>query len=140
MKRDDPKERSSSELGSGPEPWRRTLTQTVIQAYADASGDHNPVHLDPNYARQAGLPGTIAHGMLTLGSAAAHVETWAGEGHFVEKLQCRFSAPVPAGEEVSFQGRAETGAGESLSVAIDARLPDGEKVLTRAQVRLRRLT
>ncbi|HEY7976329.1 MAG TPA: MaoC family dehydratase N-terminal domain-containing protein, partial [Ktedonobacterales bacterium] len=41
------------------------VTQEQINAYAEVSGDHNPIHLDPATARSVGLEGTIAHGMLS---------------------------------------------------------------------------
>ena len=44
-----------------------TFTKEQIAAYAEASGDHNPIHLDGAFARSVGLPGIIAHGMLQMG-------------------------------------------------------------------------
>jgi len=43
-----------------------TVTRADLVAYADASGDHNPIHQDEDVARSVGLPGVIAHGMYTL--------------------------------------------------------------------------
>ena len=42
------------------------VTQEQIDAYAEVSGDHNPIHIDPDAARAVGLDGTIAHGMLNM--------------------------------------------------------------------------
>ena len=47
-----------------------TFTKEQIAAYAEASGDRNPIHLDDDFARSVGLPGVIAHGMLQMGIAA----------------------------------------------------------------------
>jgi acyl dehydratase len=47
-------------------PVSRTLSQEQLHAYADAAGDHNPIHVDPDYARGTPFGGTIAHGMLVL--------------------------------------------------------------------------
>jgi len=47
-------------------PVVRVVTQQRIDAYADASGDHNPIHVDPEFARATPFGGTIAHGMLVL--------------------------------------------------------------------------
>ena len=48
------------------EPKTFTITRADLVAYADASGDHNPIHQDDDVARSVGLPGVIAHGMYTL--------------------------------------------------------------------------
>ena len=48
------------------EPKSFTVTRADLVAYADASGDHNPIHQDEEVARSVGLPGVIAHGMYTL--------------------------------------------------------------------------
>ncbi len=48
----------------------KTLSQAMIDAYAEASGDHNPIHIDPDFARSTPLGGTIAHGMLVLATIA----------------------------------------------------------------------
>ncbi|MGH8881642.1 MAG: MaoC/PaaZ C-terminal domain-containing protein, partial [Stackebrandtia sp.] len=45
------------------------VTRDDLAAYAQASGDHNPIHLDDAAAQAAGLPGVIAHGMYTMGLA-----------------------------------------------------------------------
>ena len=44
-----------------------TFTKEHIADYAEASGDHNPIHLDDQFARTVGLPGVIAHGLLQMG-------------------------------------------------------------------------
>ena len=48
-----------------------TFTREQIAEYAEASGDHNPIHLDEEFARTVGLPGVIAHGMLQMGLLAS---------------------------------------------------------------------
>ncbi|MGH7667506.1 MAG: MaoC/PaaZ C-terminal domain-containing protein [Candidatus Dormibacteria bacterium] len=119
--------------------WRRLISQAVIAAYAEASGDHNPVHLDPEYARRAGLPGTIAHGLLTLGTACAAVESWAGESAFVARVSCRFSAPVRSGEELVCSGRVATVSETIATVDLSAITGGGERALSRARAELRKL-
>ena len=80
----------------------RTLTQPQLQAYADASGDHNPIHIDPEFAATTPFGGTIAHGMLVLSLIgemmfAAHGERWAAGG----RLKVRFKAPTRPGDTVT---------------------------------------
>ena len=53
------------------EPLTFTVTRADLVAYAEASGDHNPIHQDEEVARSVGLPGVIAHGMYTLALVVA---------------------------------------------------------------------
>jgi acyl dehydratase len=69
------------------------LTRADLVAYAEASGDPNPIHQDEDVARSVGLPGVIAHGMLTLGLAGLAVATWT-DGAEVVELGCKFTNPV----------------------------------------------
>lgn len=70
-----------------------TVTRADLVAYADASGDQNPIHQDDDVARSVGLPGVIAHGMFTMALAARAVEDWTGAAEVVE-LGCKFTSPV----------------------------------------------
>jgi len=65
------------EPGDEMTPLSRLITQEHINAYAEASGDSNPIHVDAAFARSAGLPGTIAHGLLEMGILAEAVARWA---------------------------------------------------------------
>jgi acyl dehydratase len=78
-----------------------TITRADLAAYAEASGDHNPIHQDEEVARSVGLPGVIAHGMYTMALAARAVTDWF-PGAEVVSLGCKFTAPVvvPADGEV----------------------------------------
>ncbi len=75
------------------DPIAYPLTRADLVAYAEASGDPNPIHQDEDVARSVGLPGVIAHGMLTLGLAGRAVATWTGGAEVVE-LGCKFTNPV----------------------------------------------
>jgi 3-hydroxybutyryl-CoA dehydratase len=73
----------------------RQLSQEQVRHYADATGDHNPIHVDEAFARATPFGGTIAHGMLVLASiaelmAAAFGEAWLMGG----RLRVRFRAPA----------------------------------------------
>lgn len=69
------------------------LTRADLVAYANASGDQNPIHQDESVALAVGLPGVIAHGMLTLGLAARAVTEWF-PGAEVLELGSKFTQPV----------------------------------------------
>lgn len=70
------------------------LTRDTLVRYAAASGDFNPIHYNDEFATSVGLPGVIAHGMLTMGLGASVVEEWAGAGNVVD-YQARFTRPIP---------------------------------------------
>lgn len=108
-----------------------TFTREQIAAYAEASGDHNPIHLDDELARSAGLPGLIAHGMLQMGLAARVAAEAAGGPGRLRSLRCRFAGMVRPGDTVTFGGELRDGRVELT--AIDQR---GQAVLTKAAAEL----
>src|SRR3989442_15773704 len=66
------------QVGQSLPELRKTVTVEQIRAYAEASGDRNPIHLDEVFARSVGLPGVIAHGLLTMAFGAQLVTDWLG--------------------------------------------------------------
>lgn len=76
-----------------------SVTRERLLAYAAASGDHNRIHREEEFAKSVGLPDVIAHGMWTMGASAAVVGRWVGDGGRVVSLETRFTKPVvvPAG-------------------------------------------
>ncbi len=125
--------------GDTPPPLAQRLSQERIDAYAEASGDHNPIHLDPAFAKAVGLPSTIAHGLLTLGAACSEVELWAGQMGWAARVSCRFAAPVPAGQLLSGSPRVVETKPELVVVELDAVAESNERVLSKARLELRPL-
>ena len=80
------------------------VTVEQIRRYAEASGDRNPIHLDETFARSAGLPGVIAHGMLTMAFANQMVTDWLGDRSLLKRLQGRFAGMVVPGDDVTCSG------------------------------------
>ena len=113
------------------DPQTYTITRADLVRYAEASGDHNPIHQDEEVARSVGLPGVIAHGMYTMALAARAVATWF-PGAEVVSLGCKFTNPVvvPAegGVDVEVGGEAKPGADGLTTVALTVTC-DGQKVL-----------
>jgi 3-hydroxybutyryl-CoA dehydratase len=72
--------------------------------YAGASGDFNPIHIDPEFGKMVGLGGTILQGLCTLAFAAKTVTDWAGDPGRLKKIKCRFNAPVLMEDTISVQG------------------------------------
>lgn len=87
---------SFNELSAGQEIGSRTIevTRTDLVKYAGASGDFNPIHWNESFATSVELPGVIAHGMFTMGSAVQLVTDWAGDPAAVVDFQTRFTKPV----------------------------------------------
>lgn len=118
------------------------LTRLDLVRYAGASGDLNVIHWNDRVAREVGLPGVIAHGMLTMGAVVDVVAAWAGDPTAVVDYGVRFTRPVPVpdpGEAVlevtATVGAVDTDAGTArvdLTVTFD-----GARVLGRAQVLVR---
>jgi acyl dehydratase len=113
---------------SQPNQLQVTFTQEQIDAYAEASGDHNRIHVDAEFARSVGLPGTIAHGLLQMGLLARV----AGPSQRLRRLSCRFAAMVRPGDTVTFQGQE----GEDGKVELSAVNQEGRPVLTKLSAEL----
>jgi acyl dehydratase len=78
------------------------LDRALLKAYADASGDQNPIHQNEEFALSVGLPNVIAHGMLTMALVGKYVTNWSGGSASVKEFGARFIKPVivPAGVRV----------------------------------------
>ena len=107
------------------------VTRADLVRYAEASGDHNPIHQDETVARSVGLPGVIAHGMFTMALATRAVATWTGSAKVVE-LGCKFTNPVvvPADGSVTITigGTVKSAEDGLVSLALEVTC-DGQKVL-----------
>ncbi|TFD31493.1 acyl dehydratase [Cryobacterium sp. TMT1-62] len=118
------------------------LTRDSLVHYAGASGDFNPIHYRDDVAVSVGLPGVLAHGMLTMGFAVQPVVAWVGDPGRVVDYQVRFTRPVlvPADGAavvtvVAKVGAIDTDAGVAR---IDLIVSSGEvTVLGKAQARVR---
>lgn len=89
---------------------RKQITPALIRAYAQASGDLNPLHLDPEFAARTHFGGIVAHGMLLLAFidemlSEAFEESWLAGG----KLRVTLKAPAYVGDELSTFGSATPG-------------------------------
>jgi acyl dehydratase len=128
-------------IGDSLAPFSRVVTQEQVNAYADASGDHNPIHVDPEFARSVGLPGTIAHGMLEMGILADAIASWAGGNANLVSLSCRFSKPLLPGDTIICAGTVVSVDDAGLAtLEVGASSDRGDRLLTngRATVRLSR--
>ncbi|GAA1060653.1 MaoC family dehydratase [Agromyces bracchium] len=117
------------------------LTRDSLVRYAGASGDFNPIHYRDDVAASVGLPGVLAHGMLTMGLAVQPVVDWAGDPARVADYQVRFTRPVvvdpEAGADVSVTAKVGQLDAEARAVRVDLTVSfEGATVLGKAQVRV----
>lgn len=101
-----------------------------IRQYAEASGDFNPIHLDDIYARQAGLGGVIAHGMLTMAQMAAMLTEWMGNEGRIGKLNVRFVGMVRPGDRIRLTGFIRARSEQTLLCDLEALNQRDERVLS----------
>ena len=130
------------EVGTIVPPLTAQLTRADLVRYAGASGDFNPIHWSDRAATALGLPGVLAHGMLTMGTALRVVTDWIGDPARVLSYSTRFTKPVlvpddDTGATVTFRATVTAVDGDRATVTIDATCAD-QKVLgaTRVEVRL----
>ncbi len=85
----------------------KLVTQDKINKWADVVGDHNPLHVDPEYAKKTKFKTTIAHGPLVISFISEMMMNWLGAGWIEggKLLDVRFRAPVRSGDEITIQGR-----------------------------------
>ena len=121
-------------MPSAPEtlnPITHNVTQAQLAKYADASGDHNPLHVDEQFAAATPYGRTIAHGMLVLAFVSeamtkAFGRAWLCEG----KMKARFRAPVFPGDTVTTTGTLKSTTDATAKYQVVVRNQDGADVVT----------
>lgn len=122
------------------------LSRSDLVKYAGASGDFNPIHINERFATQVGLPGVIAHGMLTMGVAIDVVSSWCQDPARIYDYQVRFSNPVPVPDStgnpdeptVELEVSGVIGLVKEDHVRVDLTVLLGEtKVLAKAQAHVK---
>jgi 3-hydroxybutyryl-CoA dehydratase len=110
---------------------RKVVTDADIEMFAQISTDHNPVHLDDDYARDTIFEGRIAHGMLTAGLISAVIgEQLPGHGTVYMGQSLKFLAPVRPGDMVYAEVRVTDIEFAKRRVKLDCQcLVEGKKVL-----------
>ena len=112
-------------------PVSRKLQQSMLNAYADASGDHNPIHIDEAFAKTTQMGGTIAHGMLVLSfisemMAGAFGRRWLESG----SLEVRFRNPARPGDTVTASATPQAPKDSRLRYAVECVNDAGEQLIT----------
>ncbi|RKS93193.1 MaoC dehydratase-like protein [Microbacterium sp. AG790] len=116
------------------------LTRESLVRYAGASGDFNSIHYRDDVAARVGLPGVLAHGMLTMGLAVETIVEWLGDAGRILEYGVRFTRPVVVDAEdgADLFVSAKVGALDDEAARIDLTVTFGDTtVLGKAQVRVR---
>ncbi|TCC41411.1 MaoC family dehydratase [Kribbella speibonae] len=129
------------EVGTELPPLTVTLRREDLVRYAGASGDFNPIHWNDRMAAALGLPGVIAHGMLTMASAVRVVTDWLDDPADLVEYGVRFTKPVVVpdddkGANVTFSAKVDKVADGLAEIDITA-VAGEEKVLGRARAVVR---
>jgi acyl dehydratase len=109
----------------------KQLSQAQINAYAEASGDHNPIHIDEAFARATELGGTIAHGMLVLAfisemMTAAFGRAWLETG----RLEVRFRGPARPGDTITARATAGKPTDDGFRYQVECVNQAGKQVIS----------
>ena len=107
------------------------ISREQIAAYAEASGDRNPIHLDEEFAKSVGLPGVIAHGMLQMGLLATWQTQTVGDHRKLKRLGVRFAGMALPGDTLTFGGRVASVDGGVARLEVWGQNQRGERVLTK---------
>ena len=86
----------------------KVVRRQDVKAYADASGDQNPLHQDDEFARSVGFPGIIAHGMFTMAHLTKVLTDWLGDPAALKSIKVQFRQVVYMDETLVAGGAIES--------------------------------
>lgn len=105
------------------------ISRTTLALFAGASGDHVPLHIDLDVARDAGYDDVFAHGMLSMAYLGRLVTGWVPQER-IRSLSVRFSAITPLAAAPTCSGTVTAVEGDVARIAVHVSLPDGTTTLT----------
>ena len=97
----------------------KVVRREDVKAYADASGDQNPLHQDDDFARSVGFPGIIAHGMFSMAHLVKALKDWLGNPSDLRSIKVQFRAVVFMDETLVAKGRIASKDPSSNDVTLD---------------------
>jgi acyl dehydratase len=107
---------------------RGPISREDLRAYAAASSDHNPIHLDETFAKEAGFPSVIVHGMLSMAFLADFILQNFPEAKFtLNKFQTRFRKVTFPGDVLTCEGEIKNQGPEGIRVSVWILNQNGEK-------------
>lgn len=116
-----------------PELTKPPIDRTQLALFAGASGDHNPIHLDDEQARAGGLPGVIAHGMLSMAFLGQVLTGWVPQSA-IRSFSARFTAMAFPGDTIVCKGvvTAKSEDGNLVDLELSAVNQHGKQTLAGA--------
>ena len=120
-----------------PELTVQPISRTTLALYAGASGDHNPIHIDIDFAKKFGMDDVIAHGMLIMAYAGRCLTSWVPQSS-LQRYAVRFASMTQIGDTITCNGRvAEKLDNKQVRVEIQAADQDGDvKLIGEAVIQL----
>jgi acyl dehydratase len=97
----------------------KVVKREDVKAYADASGDQNPLHQDDDFARSVGFPGIIAHGMFSMAHLVTSLKEWVGDPSALKQIKVQFRAVVYMDETLVAKGRVASKDESTNRVTLD---------------------
>jgi acyl dehydratase len=97
----------------------KVVKREDVKAYADASGDQNPLHQDDDFARSVGFPGIIGHGMFSMAHLVKALKDWAGNPAALRSIKVQFRAVVYMDETLVARGRVASKDQSTRDVTLD---------------------
>lgn len=108
------------------------ITRYTLALYCGGSGDHNPIHVDSDFAKKAGMPDVFAHGMLSMAYLGQLLTNWVDQGQLRE-YGVRFTSITPVNATVTCKGRVvekmEVDGEPCVKLELTAEVDDGSKTL-----------
>jgi len=115
------------------------VSRHTLALYCGASGDHNPIHVDLDYAKSAGLDDVIAHGMLSAGYLARMLTDWVPQST-IRSINNRFTAMTHIGDSVTCTGKVvekfEKGNEKLVRLEMQAHTPEAQTIIAEAVIAL----
>ena len=115
------------------------VSRHTLALYCGSSGDHNPIHVDLDYAKSAGLDDVIAHGMLSAGYLARMLTEWVPQSS-IRSINNRFTAMTHIGDSVTCTGRVvekfENGDEKLVRLEMQTHTPEAQTIIAEAVIAL----
>jgi len=115
------------------------VSRHTLALYCGASGDHNPIHVDLDYAKSAGLDDVIAHGMLSAGYLARMLTDWVPQSA-IRSINNRFTAMTHVEDSVTCTGKVvekfEKGNEKLVRLEMQAHTPEAQTIIAEAVIAL----
>lgn len=110
---------------------QRTTDKYLPLRYAGVSGDFNPIHVDPQFAKAVGFERNILHGLCTMAFVAkACTDVAEGDPRALKKLRARFASPVLVEQAVTIEGKRRLDADGATTYEIEVASDSGQTVIS----------